>query len=374
MSTCEELATIYSRIQQRVDKGCENYALVLKVLTARSELELKYASMLKDLIPAAYDDKDPLTSALMDELKAEVNHHVKFASDLKSKVVTPAATYNATMRDKQKVLMNRLRAEADTVRRALKDTENAQRELDLQKQRLQQQNTDNQQKKVQKAAVELQKKTQAEATIAMKQSSSAVPTIHREFSDFDATRLTKLQHAVHSFEQVKAQSTKDVKDGADVVIGKMNNFDGKDRSERYITRVFDTSTPTVTEEDPEIGAVAIADYRSEEPTDLQFVRGDRIRVLGQHASGWWEGEIGGTRGTFPRTFVMLPGEADQKNDQIGAVFLVTNDYKKTRGGDLNLLRGDLVYVDYVSKGRCSGTNLRDKKRGYFPLDVLEQRI
>ena len=374
MSTCQELATIYSRIQQRVDKGCENYSLILKVLNARSEIEMKFANMLKELIPPTYDDKDPLTTALMDELKAEVNHHVTFASELKSKVVTPAATYQATMRDKQKVLLNRVRAEADTVRRALKDTENAQRELDLQKQRLQTQNTEAQQKKVQKAAVDLQKKTQAEAQVAMKQSSASVPTIHRDFSDFDATRLAKLQHAVQSFEQVKSGSTKSITQGSDIVIGKMANFDGKDRSERYVARVFDTSTPTVTEEDPEVGAIAISDYRSEEPTDLQFVRGDRIRVLGQHASGWWEGEIGGTRGTFPRSFVMLPGEQDQKNDQIGAVFLVTNDYKKTRGGDINLLAGDLVYVDYVSKGRCSGTNLRDKKRGYFPLDVLEQRI
>ena len=374
MSTCQELATIYSRIQQRIEKGAENYALIVKILTARSELELKFSAMLKDLIPATYDDKDPITAALMDELKAEVNHHVTFASELKSKVVTPAATYQATMRDKQKVLLNRLRGESDTVRRALKDTENAQRELDLQKQRLQTQNTDAQQKKVQKAAIDLQKKTQTEAQVAMKQSSGAVPTIHREFSDFDATRLSKLQHAVQSFEQVKSHSTKSVCEGADCVIGKMDNFDGKDRSSRYITRVFDTSAPTVTEEDPEIGAVAISDYRSEEPRDLQFVRGDRIRVLGQHASGWWEGELGGVRGTFPRSFVMLPGEQDQKNDQIGAVFLVTHDYKKTRGGDLNLLAGDLVYVDYVSKGRCSGTNLRDRKRGYFPLDVLEQRI
>ena len=374
MSTCQELATIYSRIQQRIEKGSDNYALIVKILTARSELELKFSAMLKDLIPASYDEKDPITSALMDELKAEVNHHVSFASELKSKVITPAATYQATMRDKQKVLLNRLRGESDTVRRAIKDTENAQRELDLQKQRLQTQNTDAQQKKVQKAAIDLQKKTQAEAQVAMKQSSASVPTLHREFSEFDATRLSKLQHAVHAFEQVKSGSTKNITQGADVVVGKMDNFDGKDRSSRYISRVFDTSTPTMTEEDPELGAVAIADYRSEEPRDLQFLRGDRIRVLGQHSSGWWEGEIGGTRGTFPRTFVMLLGEQDQKNDQIGAVFLVTNDYKKTRGGDINLLAGDLVYVDYVSKGRCSGTNLRDKKRGYFPLDVLEQRI
>ena len=46
MSTCQELATIYSRIQQRIEKGSDNYALIVKILTARSELELKFSAML----------------------------------------------------------------------------------------------------------------------------------------------------------------------------------------------------------------------------------------------------------------------------------------------------------------------------------------
>lgn len=374
MSTCQELVTIYERIAKRVDKGSEDFVNVLKILDARVQAELKIVGILKEMIPVGTEEKDQITTALIEELKNEVNHHIAFSKELKERIVTPAQTYMSTMRDKQKEIQSRVKRQSDVVKKAIKETESAQKELDAQKAKFQTAKTDAQQKKVQKAQMDLQKKIQQEGMTATKESSGAVPTLHRDFSTFDSTRLAKMQQAAIGFERLKQKMNSAINEGAQIAAGKMDNFDCADRSSRYISRVFDTSTEEVAEHDPELGVVAIADYRSEDPRDLQFCRGDRIKVLCQHNSGWWEGQLGPMKGTFPRTFVMMPGEQENKNDQIGAVFLAVRDTKKDRGGDVELLAGDLVYVDWVQKGRCSGTNLRTRKRGYFPLDALEQRI
>eukprot|EP00937_MAST-01D_sp_MAST-1D-sp2_P006806 g6806.t1 len=53
-------------------------------------------------------------------------------------------------------------------------------------------------------------------------------------------------------------------------------------------------------------AVAKYDFEGTDIEDLQFRRGDRIRVLpGRREAddGWWEGECGGRRGVFPAMYV-----------------------------------------------------------------------
>lgn len=377
MSTGTELLTIYNRIGDRVEKGSNNYSSIARIIQLRADTEEKIAQQLLALIPPQFDATDPLTSALIDEIKEEAQQHQNFARDLKSKVINQCNSFKSTMTEKQKSLMNIIRRETGNVQRSLSDVERAQKEIESQKircQGLDGAKLSAQQLKVTKAQQDYQRKMQAANNLAMQSSSSTVPSIHRDFSAFDSNRLIKLKASMEKYGKLKKSMNDSIRTASLVLIGKLNNFDGKDRSDRYIAKVFDTAAKEVIEDDPEMVAVAIADYRSDEPKDLQFLRGDKIHVLVQHGSGWWEGELNGNKGIFPRSFVQIAGDVDPKNDQIGAVFLVKKDYQKTRGGDITLLAGDLVYVDYVSKGRCSGTNLRDKKRGYFPLDVLESRL
>jgi hypothetical protein len=156
--------------------------------------------------------------------------------------------------------------------------------------------------------------------------------------------------------------------------GRMTDYDGRDRSGRFVQRVFDGSSVAATDREPSSLATAIADYNSDDPRDLAFEKGDKIQVLVPHSSGWWEGSLNGTRGMFPRSFVILPTELHAKNEPIGAVFMVVRDFVPGKGTEMRLLGGDLVYVDFITKGRCSGTCLRNGKRGFFPLDILEQRL
>ena len=368
---------LFRSIDQRIDKGSDNYGVVVKVINKRIEAEDKIASDLKQLLPEKYDPNDPLTAVFIDELKYEIEQHSAFSKELKSTVYSQANTYYKTMMDKRKDLHSQLKSQIQSLQKSILEKEKAQKELDAQKAKmigLQGSQAEKQDSKVKKATKELAKRSQNESAAAMKASSTFVPDIHRKFTDFDGARLEKLKKAIAGMANTKAKYNTNINKSIELLNSKMNNYDAKDRSERYVAKVFDTSSGAeIKEDDSDLVATAISDYRSDEPSDLQFVRGDQIHVMVQHHSGWWEGELNGKRGSFPKTFVQLPNESHNSKDPIGAVFLCIKDYEPTRGGDIKLLSGDLVYVDYIAKGKCSGTNLRDKKRGYFPLDNLELR-
>ena len=56
--------------------------------------------------------------------------------------------------------------------------------------------------------------------------------------------------------------------------------------------------------------VAVFDYASEEPGDLCFSAGERVRVT-KKESEWWTGQIGSDRqGVFPYNYVELAPAAD----------------------------------------------------------------
>lgn len=154
---------------------------------------------------------------------------------------------------------------------------------------------------------------------------------------------------------------------------KMTSFDADDRSARFVLNAFDPCAKVATEVSENI-AIAISDYRSEEEKDLTFQRGDRIKITLQHNSGWWEGELDGKKGYFPKSFVQVAGTVESKNESIGAVFLCVQNFESSRSSEIDLLTGDLVYVDFIVRRKCSGTNLRTQKKGMFPLSHLERTM
>ncbi|KAL1915665.1 uncharacterized protein VTP21DRAFT_6424 [Calcarisporiella thermophila] len=55
---------------------------------------------------------------------------------------------------------------------------------------------------------------------------------------------------------------------------------------------------------------ALYDYRSSDPSALNFRKGSIIEVLGQLQSGWWDGVVNGERGWFPSNYVEVIDEAE----------------------------------------------------------------
>jgi len=49
--------------------------------------------------------------------------------------------------------------------------------------------------------------------------------------------------------------------------------------------------------------VATYPHVAQEPGELNFQKGDQIRVISRDPSGWWEGEVNGVKGIFPANYV-----------------------------------------------------------------------
>ncbi|XP_072413307.1 LOW QUALITY PROTEIN: dynamin-binding protein [Chiloscyllium punctatum] len=60
---------------------------------------------------------------------------------------------------------------------------------------------------------------------------------------------------------------------------------------------------------PGVYVVALYDFQALEPKELDFVRGERIRVTETLEDGWLQGSVGGRTGIFPFRFVKLEGDA-----------------------------------------------------------------
>jgi hypothetical protein len=377
MSTCVELLRVFERVQARLDKGAASFNAIFTILARRADVETKFAHHLKEIIPDNYDKTDVVLAAFVEELTSEMNTHLILAQDMRVKVIVPAQTQGVTYRDKQKAVVSLAKKEVATIQKVLKEVENAGHELESQKAKLATTpptKTEAQNQRIQKAAAELHRRKQQEVQVATNCQSRAIPVVHTDFSEIDSQRISKIQAAAVLMENLKKDANEALNQAIQLFHNKMTDYDGRKRSSKFVSKVFDTTATAFNENDQESGAVALSDFRSLDPHDLTFERGDHIEILVQHESGWWEGICNEKRGFFPSTFVTHPGEFDPTNDQIGAVFMAIRDFATTRGSEIPLLCGDLVYVDFVAKGRCSGTNLRTAARGFFPLDALEQRI
>ena len=69
--------------------------------------------------------------------------------------------------------------------------------------------------------------------------------------------------------------------------------------------VIPETPPPMTPGGRALFAVALADYEATEDSELSISRGDVIRVVRKHASGWWEGELNLRRGFFPSNYVKV---------------------------------------------------------------------
>ena len=66
-----------------------------------------------------------------------------------------------------------------------------------------------------------------------------------------------------------------------------------------------TSQPPPRRPAAALPARALYAYAAQNEGDVELVAGQELWVLARHADGWWEGEAGGVRGTFPGSYVEL---------------------------------------------------------------------
>lgn len=377
MTQAPDIIAIYNRIQTRLNEGNIAYENVEQIVEKRAAIEDKIVETLKALLPKHQGGLDPLEGYLVEHLNEEIKYHSELAESIRRNIIQPVKVYEKTMKEQMKKLATKLKDQMKVLNSANSSYESAKSDLEAERRKLSQtppQNQAKQQQKIAKAHEKLNKKLEEVNAATSRAMSSDIPNIQQEFGDFDCRRMKRMQQSAFDYSKMLYQEIDQSRNKTMELGTKINKFDAVDRSKREVALLFDPSAKV--EEGPaENMCVAIANFHSNEPSDLNFERGEQIKILQEHSSGWWDGELGNKKGTFPSTYVQRLGKKEVKNDVVMAVFLVikdSNENEPPKG--LQLLAGDLVFVEKMYGERCTGTNLRTNQRGNFLLKNLEIRI
>ena len=372
MASAPNLLSVYQRIVKRIETGTNQFNNISKLFMKRVEVYEKTAKMLQELQQIEIDKSDSLEVSIMDEITKESQMQELMAKQLKEQILIPQKEISAQLVKERKELDKSLWKQ---IKKLKKLVDRCDQNLNALEQEKAAKRTNKSAKpeaieqRIAKLTEEYRKSlAEADKTANIFQSAE-MPKVHSGFLNYDKTRMSSMQRYCIVYIDLKKKLVSAQSEAFSKMYATYMAYDANDRSQRYVTRCFDPKLAEKPEND-EVYAIAISDYRSEQPTDLSFHRGDKIKVLLQHSSGWWDGELNGVKGTFPMTFVMMPGKKDPNGDQVCAYFVVDSGFTPTVSLEIEVVAGDLVYVDYIKNGKCNGRNMRTGKRGNFPASLL----
>ncbi|XP_069975866.1 intersectin-1-like isoform X2 [Penaeus vannamei] len=136
-------------------------------------------------------------------------------------------------------------------------------------------------------------------------------------------------------------------------------------------------------------ALGVFPWRAKQNNHLSFNKGDRI-VVREQQDQWWYGELNGTGGWFPRSFVKMvsgpeattspvssPQEAPAEppmpeslvNDEISEYYQALYPYQSGEPGDLTFSAGEIVLV--VKKEGDWWHGIINQKCGIFPSNYVQ---
>lgn len=249
------------------------------------------------------------------------------------------------------------------------------------------------QKKIEKVRKELEEKHELSISLATKSQDEKMPEIRQTFDQYEKDRLKRMKANSIDFGALKQTMESQVNETTQLFLGKTKRFDDVDIQRRFmgsavagkigkqvekhsdrkstLLKKKDKKKDKKREEedapDPTVWGYALCDFNSEEVSDLTFASGDKIKCLAEHLSGWWDGELDGRQGLFPRNYVWIPGRDSIQGHAINAFSTCMQSYV---GNELSLYCGDEVYVEIIKDDQFLGTSKRTGQKGWVPLDLI----
>ncbi|EAY15144.1 Variant SH3 domain containing protein [Trichomonas vaginalis G3] len=338
-SGVESLLTVFKRISERLDMSSKDFQTCSTILQKRIDIYNKVSSMLTELSNTEYDPTDFLSRSLVETIKSEASLYQLIVNQFRQQIQIELKPQLDNLNETKKLIFKNVDKQIKILTKSLKKGKNDSNAMEV-------------------------------IQIAGEIQSSQLPEIHKQLEDFECNRFSVIHKHLISYADLSSKFSVGQDNTYKKFLSKLNVYDPKEKSHRAVLRVLD---PTITEsaDTEEAYAIAVADFRSNQPADLAFTRGDKIHVLSQHSSGWWEGECNGKKGLFPNTYVTLENSTDTiKSQKICAYFSIDKEYHPTLRTELDLEVGDLVFVEYYLRGRYFGENQRTGHKGSFPESCL----
>jgi uncharacterized protein YukE len=378
MSLEEDLLAGYTELVRKCQEGFRlnnlRYESFLKFFSARISLETSILAARRKCLRDCSQINDPMLVPFLDDLKSEADLQEAYVRSLESDIHRPLVASQQSSNDMMKKMSPQLTTFQRTLDGSQSQLAKAKRSLAEVRQRAEQclpkdkEQVERQLLKEQRSYVDVYRRWDASKI----QFEIQLPQLFVGYEEYNSEHLRKFDAALKGLRTLKGGLLADMaRSTSDLLDGRIRAFEAENESAMIVEKVFD---PTLSvgglSARTEMWVVAIDRFRSEALGDLNFDRGDKILVVTQHTSGWWEGEIDGKRGLFPFNYVVQEDKKTEK-EPIDANCLVIEDYHFGQRGELELLDGDFVVVDFLVGERCIGENLRTGRYGQFPVRVLD---
>lgn len=379
MSTCPALLTIFERILKRVEDDSNDYTVIAKYISQRMEFEKTIASQLEKIIPIQHKTQNLIVKSFIDALQQEVDFHNTFSTSIQNDILVKTNQFSIQSKEQKQSIETTIKNPKKGIQNALNQSAKAINELENQKRKLDGlagSQLEKQNKRIFDQTKKYQCAQSQEHNLVNKISGQVLPTLINSYSTFELEHLRIMKDSSLCFISLKKAMFDNIHKIDQTFSMKMNHYDISYHSNQDIKKTFNPSQEILEEEDVDRFAIAVADYVSDNPSDLSFEVGDKIKIIEENSSGWFEGELNDKKGLFPISFCILPHNQDTNRVAVDAVFLVNRDFTPMLPNELQLLMGDFVFVDFINMkdGKCSGKNLRNDKVGYFPVDFLDTKL
>ena len=370
---------IFDRINNRLDYDQRTVEIILKYLYKRADIEEKYSDLLKSTVPDDYDKKNPFEVLLFREVKKESKQRKIFSQTIREKIADPFKNFQNEGKSQVKAFSKSYSKYYKELTSLSKKVEGYQSKLQQNSQKLLEikdpKKKDSQILTVQQCAKDLELAGRARNRY-IETVQEQMPSIQNDFNSIDQKYQNQTKDTSVSFNQLKQKLQINVHRETVNSVNFMQSYDVEDRSKRFVSNTFEQQPEATQHENATkpIYVIALYNYQGESQYDLKFERGDRIRLCNMHSSGWWDGELNGKVGLFPKDYVVFEKPTIQETHpiEIGECFIATGNYNRVNAGEIDISVGDIVVVRTISTSICEGINLRTKEEGTFPYIYINK--
>ena len=365
--TPDDLLIIFERLSHIISGDLDNIQLLLEYLRTRSEIEENFALQFTNFLKKTQRDHSSCQELVLSEIQSLIKHHANLSKLIQTDFIPPIQAFLQFSKKSQKDHSIQIKSITDSLKQL-------QKKLNISQSQLERAQLENlhfsiaKNDKSRRVVKELENDVQ---TIQKQQSSylnqiiqTSFPKIIDSVTDFDFGIRTTIKNAMINFSTAELKEHEEQGNDVKNTQNFSSNYEPSIETQIIINSLTLSSSS-------HIYAIARADFYGEEFDDLRFLKGQLIEVFKQHPSGWWEGECNGKKGIFPSTFVEIISDSKTGTLKIGETFEIENFYEPHDETELFLDTGDIVFVDTLQDGWCTGYKINDKKIGKFPSCIVK---
>ena len=348
--------------------------MISTICKKRVEAEEQFANSLSYIIPDEYDNHNPVMQALVENLLLEITIHKDFTQKIRTLCLPQSTAFASKIAAQKKQLQKTVNSNLNNLNNKVANVQKHKgwiRDAEAKLEDLPFSKRDSQREYVQKLKNAAEKPKQELLDCTRETMINFTNSINKQYREFEKERRIQERQFALLASLIKADTKAEMERKDRESAELLANLDIEDKTEQYVNRLLNPKLDNVNFDDElQVYAYCIADFESTESGDLRMQVGDKIRVIKQNKNGWNEGELKGKKGLYPSNFTIIPKVSEEVTAHVNAVFVASDPNEPRTPNGIQVLTGDMVFVEYIRNNECFGMNIRTNETGSFPSSIL----